>query len=444
MLHRLKSGVFRRGLAVLGGLCLVMLSAVPGTAQDVDPDFAAAQAPQVIDMRILNNAERARLIVDLSALTEFATASLGAPDRIVVDLKAEGLATPIAETEAGEGLVAAYALAVAAKDRVRVTLTLSAPVMVQQAYLVEPVENQPARLIVDLIPDTPEGFASRVADDLKAAMMRAEEAVTADAGAAGAPAEETEGSDLDEGGVLPADETAPIAEGSAKPRPLIVLDPGHGGVDGGAEAGNGAREKTITLKFAQELQKLLIAQDRYDVAMTRDTDAFVKLEDRVATARANKADLFISMHADTFEDPEVRGTTIYIRDAEATDELDKVLAERENRVDLVAGFVPPEADARITSILVDLMRRETQRQSYLAARAIIQSLGPNTRLRRDPLHKADFFVLQAPEVPSVLIELGFLSNEMDIVNLTTQSWRDKTAEAVAKGIAAYFDGVAQN
>ena len=196
--------------------------------------------------------------------------------------------------------------------------------------------------------------------------------------------------------------------------------------------------------FAEELQRLLVDMNRFDVAMTRDDDSFIRLEDRVALGRANKADLFVSIHADKFEDPEIRGTSLYMRDEEATDELDKVLAENENRADLVAGFAPPDSDERVTSILVELMQRETRRKSFLAARAILSALESHTRLRKIPLHKADFFVLQAPEVPALLVELGFLSNAQDVANLTKESWRDETAEAVAAGIAAYFDGLAQN
>jgi N-acetylmuramoyl-L-alanine amidase len=437
MSHWLKTGALSDAVAAIGAVCLVVLSAMPGLAQEV-PDGAPLDVPQVIDMRILNNAERARLIVDLSATTEFATASLGEPNRIVVDVKATGIVTPVEDTEAGNGLIASYALAVASEGRVRATLTLSAPATVQQAYFVEALENQPARLIVDVIPDTAESFANRVAEDLRAAIARA-----AEPEGAGPPATPAGPSDADGDAVPAGEETAPILEGPEKARPLIVLDPGHGGIDGGAETPGGTREKAIVLDFAKELQRLLVAQDRFDVAMTRDSDTFLRLEDRVTLARANKADLFISIHADKFEDPTIRGTSIYVRD-EAIDELNKVLAANENRTDLVAGFAPPDVDIRVTTILVELMRRETRRQSYLAAGSIIKSLGASTRLRKDPLHRADFFVLQAPEVPSILIELGFLSNETDVANLTTKSWRDKTAEAVAIGIAAYFDGVAQN
>ncbi|MBU1175506.1 MAG: N-acetylmuramoyl-L-alanine amidase [Alphaproteobacteria bacterium] len=435
-----RKSAMQQGFALIFAV-LALCWAVPAALAQADgaadvpavaaPEQADAPPPEVAGLRILNNDERARLIVDLNAVTEFAIAALNGPDRIVVDMRAEGLAAPIDETPAGDGLIGVYALAKAEAGRVRATLTLSAPAQVQQAYLVAPVDDQPARLIVDLIPDSPARFAERVSEDYKAALARqaAADAATAAAEAATAAAQ-------------PA--PSPVTITSGTPRPLIVIDPGHGGIDGGAEAFNGIREKDVVFDFALELQRLLVAMNRFDVSMTRDADTFVKLEDRVTLARANKADLFISIHADKFEDTAIRGTSLYMRDEKATHELDRILAERENRADLIAGFVPPDSDERVTSILVGLMQRETRRKSFQAAQAVLQSLESHTRLRKIPLHRADFYVLQAPEIPALLIELGFLSNEADVANLTRKDWRDETADAIAAGIAAYFDGIDQN
>jgi N-acetylmuramoyl-L-alanine amidase len=209
-------------------------------------------------------------------------------------------------------------------------------------------------------------------------------------------------------------------------------------VDNGAQTPNGIQEKTITLAFAKRLQEILIASGQFDVALSRDDDSFMRLEQRVQLARTNKADLFISLHADIFEDTSIRGASVYTRDEQASDVLDKVLAEQENRADLLAGFEVPVAETAVVNILVDLMRREMRRQSYIAAQAIIDQLKPSVRIRRYPLRRADFFVLQSPDVPSILLELGFLSNTGDARNLTSPDWRDRVAEAVARGIALYF------
>jgi N-acetylmuramoyl-L-alanine amidase len=177
------------------------------------------------------------------------------------------------------------------------------------------------------------------------------------------------------------------------------------------------------------------------VALTREDDSFMRLEERVALARENKADLFISIHADSFQQPDIRGASVYTRDENATDILDKVLAENENKVDIIAGFAVPEMPEEVVNILVDLMRRETRKQAYVAAQAVIGQLEPSVQLRRFPVRQADFFVLQAPEVPSILVELGFLSNPTDIANLQLDDWRSRVVEALARGIAAYFDGM---
>jgi N-acetylmuramoyl-L-alanine amidase len=204
---------------------------------------------------------------------------------------------------------------------------------------------------------------------------------------------------------------------------------------------DGIKEKDIVLAFSLRLQELLVASGRFDVALTREKDTFLRLEERVALARTNKADLFISIHADSFQQPEISGASVYTRDENATDVLDKVLADNENKSDVIAGFVMPEMTPAVVDILLDLMRREMRVQSFMAAQAIVHQLEPSVPLRRFPVRQADFLVLQAPDVPSVLVELGFLSNAEDIANLLQSEWQDRTAEAIARGISAYFDSL---
>jgi N-acetylmuramoyl-L-alanine amidase len=266
-----------------------------------------------------------------------------------------------------------------------------------------------------VITATPEDFAKRVAADLAASLANQGQAPVA--------------ASTDPGTHGPVTAT----------RPLIVLDPGHGGVDNGASTPNGVHEKDITLAFALHLQKVLIDSGRFDVALTREDDTYLTLNQRVDLARQNKADLFLSLHADSFQQPEIRGASVYTRDENATDVLDKVLADGENRYDIVAGFAVPQATPAVMDILVDLMRREMRKSSYLAASALIRQLEPSVALRRFPVRQADFFVLQAPDVPSVLVELGFLSNASDIANLQKSDWRDRVVDALARGIADYFD-----
>ncbi|MCR6672689.1 N-acetylmuramoyl-L-alanine amidase [Devosia ginsengisoli] len=399
--------------ALFAALCL---SAMP-QAQDAAPEAAPAAPvalPNVIDVRVSATPDRARLVVDLADKTEFALVSLSEPDRLAIDVRAATFSVPEPSGKpAGEGMIADYLVEQVAPDRVRTTLTLSGPAQVQQAYMLDPFEGQPARLVVDVIPATADEFAANVARDLAAS--------TEPAAVASTPAG---GSEL------------PIAT-----RPLVVIDPGHGGIDSGAETTGGIKEKDIVLSFALRLQELLVESGRFDVALTREDDTFLRLEERVALARTNKADLFISIHADSFQQPEIRGASVYTRDEKATDVLDKVLADNENKTDVIAGFAMPQMAPEVVDILLDLMRREMRHQSFMAAQAIVHQLEPSVELRRFPVRQADFFVLQAPDVPSVLVELGFLSNADDMANLLRGEWQDRTAGALARGISTYFDSL---
>lgn len=394
-----------------GLVALLGLSAL-AVAQD---SAALPPLPNVIDARVTVAPERARLVVDLADRTDFAFVSLDEPQRLAIDVRAGTFSVPNSEgTVAEDGLISAYVIEQAAADRVRTTLTLAAPAQVQQAYVLDAFEGQPARLVVDIIPATEEEFAANVERDLAAS----EKALPAASTPAG-------GSEL------------PIAT-----KPLVVIDPGHGGIDSGAETAQGVKEKDIVLAFSLRLQELLVASGRFDVALTREDDSYLRLEERVDLARTNKADLFISIHADSFQQPEIRGASVYTRDENATDVLDKVLADNENASDVIAGFAMPTTMApEVVDILLDLMRREMRVQSFMAAQSIVHQLEPSVALRRFPVRQADFFVLQAPDVPSVLVELGFLSNASDIANLMQSDWRDRTAEAVARGISTYFDSL---
>jgi N-acetylmuramoyl-L-alanine amidase len=397
-----------------------LLLAMPVLAQETTEPPAQQQGlPNVIDARVTATAERARLVIDLAARTEFAFVSLDEPNRLAVDVRAGTFSAPEPEgVPSGEGgLVAGYAIQQAAPDRVRTTLTLSSPVQVQQAYVLDPFEDQPARLVVDIIPATEEEFAANVERDKAVSASMAEPATPTPAG----------GSEL-----------------AVATRPLVVIDPGHGGIDSGAETASGIKEKDIVLAFSLKLQQLLIESGRFDVALTREDDTYLRLEERVALARGNKADLFLSVHADSFQQPEIRGASVYTRDENATDVLDKVLADRENKSDVIAGFSMPQMTPEVVDILLDLMRREMRIQSFRAAQAIVHQLEPSVALRRFPVRQADFFVLQSPDVPSVLIELGYLSNASDAANLMQSDWRDRTADAIARGISTYFDSLSES
>lgn len=403
-------------------LLTVFLAALVAGAVAQESQSAAVSPvalPNVMDVRVTVTPERARLVIDLAAKTEFALVSLAGPDRLAIDVRAATFSVPEPSgAPAGEegSVISSYLVEQAGPDRVRTTLILSSPAQVQQAYVLDPFEGQPARLVVDIIPATAEEFAANVASDLATSSVTQAPVATAPTPAGG--------SEL------------PIVT-----RPLVVIDPGHGGIDSGAETSSGIKEKDIVLAFALKLQELLVASGRFDVALTRQDDTFLRLEERVALARTNKADIFISIHADSFQQPEIRGASVYTRDENATDVLDRVLADNENKTDVIAGFAMPRMAPEVVDILLDLMRREMRHQSYTLAKSIVHQLEPSVELRRFPVRQADFFVLQAPDVPSVLVELGFLSNADDRANLMQGDWQDRTANALARGVSTYFDSM---
>lgn len=415
----------RGALAVVFALFLLVLPAFQARAQDELPDVSAA--------RVSTTPERARLILDLSAVTEFAVASVAGPDRIAVDVRAGSVPTVATQPAAGQGIVSSYTASMPAEGRVRVEMLLTTPAMVQQAYLLDAVGDQPARLVVDLIATTAEDFAARAAADL------ANSITAAVPDAIAAPSELPASLEPAPSSEVAAIEMPPLRETFAvQSRPLVVLDPGHGGVDNGASAPSGVHEKDITLAFALQLRDLLVASGKFDVALTRDDDSYLTLNERVDLTRQNRAALLISLHADTFQEADIRGASIYTRDERAADILDKVLSEGETRADVVAGYLPTGAQPAVVDILVDLMRRQVRQQAYLAAGDIVKAMEPSVTLRRFPVRQGDFFVLQAPDIPSMLIELGFMSNSADIENLESQQWRDKVVGSIAKGVEGYF------
>lgn len=217
----------------------------------------------------------------------------------------------------------------------------------------------------------------------------------------------------------------------------VVLDPGHGGIDPGAERG-GLVEKDLMLRFARELKELLIRSGRFEVVMTRNADEFVSLERRVTIAHRARADVFISLHADALREGEARGGSIYTLSENASDAASRALAERHDRADMLAGIDLSGRDDVVADILIDLARMETRpRTERLAGtfRAAMKKAGLTLHPR--PLRHAGFSVLKSPDIPSVLIEIGFLSSELDRLNLADPNWRLRMAAAIRDGLAIW-------
>ena len=228
-----------------------------------------------------------------------------------------------------------------------------------------------------------------------------------------------------------------VSAGRAGKRFTVVIDPGHGGIDGGAEGKNGTVEKSITLTFATELRDRLAATGKYDVFMTREKDEFLRLDDRVRIARQHEADLFISVHADTINQKGIRGATVYTVSDKASDAEAQALADRENLSDQLAGIEIEEDDKQVADILIDLIRRETHSFSMRFARSLVGELSSTVGLINNPHRSAGFKVLKAPDVPSVLVELGYLSNPKDEEQLRSPDWRGKAATSISNAISLF-------
>ncbi len=223
-------------------------------------------------------------------------------------------------------------------------------------------------------------------------------------------------------------------------RPLVVLDPGHGGIDTGTRAPSGELEKDIVLDFAQRLRDRIEKRGKYRVLMTRADDTFIPLGDRVRIARNAGAALFVSIHADSLphREGDAQGATVYTLSETATDSESARLAEKENRADVIAGVDLKAEPDDVAGILIDLAQRETKTFSVQFAHTLVNDLKGATRLHKEPLKSAGFRVLKAPDVPSVLVELGYVSNKEDLQSLLSNGWRDRTADAVAQAIDSYF------
>jgi N-acetylmuramoyl-L-alanine amidase len=396
--------------AVLCGL--VLAGAAPSSAAEANVTTVArareAAIPVASAARVAGDAKRTRLVIDLSDGVEFGVFPLADPYRIVIDLPEARFAFGPETGHEGRGLISAWRYGLLGPGKSRVVVDLAGPAAVDRAFMLPPVEDQPARLVIDLVAETREAFVAAVAQSRER---------RAAATAASRP---------------------PAASRTGRVRPLVILDPGHGGIDKGAVGVAGTLEKTVTLEFAKLLEKKLAATGEFDVRLTRDDDVFIALDERVEIARAVAADLFVSIHADSAPQAFVRGSTVYTVSDRASDAEAAAIAAQENRSDVIAGVDLPDTPDVVTDILVDLARRETRTLSNRAADVLVRELGATVRLNSNPHRHAGFRVLRAHDIPSVLVELGYLTNRHDEALMLTQEWRDKAAESIIGAVDLFF------
>ncbi|HEY0293436.1 MAG TPA: N-acetylmuramoyl-L-alanine amidase [Hansschlegelia sp.] len=386
--------------------CLAtLLTVTPGPAAAEDAD----RRPVALDARLAGDEQRTRLVIDLSAPAQIKAFTLADPYRVIVDLPEIAFRLPEKAGREGRGLISAYRFGVLAPGRSRIVVDVKRPVAIDKAFVLDPVEGQPARLVLDLTPSDRKTFLQ--------SLSAREGDPTGTATAAKAADVEPEKRDL----------------------PVVVIDPGHGGVDPGAAGPNGASEKDIVLAFAKRLKAKIEASGERRAVLTRDDDTFISLPARVKIARENSAAVMISIHADTLADPfGVRGATVYTLSEKASDKLAERLADKENRADMIAGVDLSDEPEEVAGILFDLTRRETKAFTTEFSKGLVRELKAAAKLNKNPLRSAGFRVLKAPDVPSVLLELGYLSSPEDAKLMMSEAWQDQATDAVAQAVDRYF------
>jgi N-acetylmuramoyl-L-alanine amidase len=346
-------------------------------------------------------AETLGIVVDLSREVQVRHEMLIEPNRLVIDLENTVFANlPAPGLGRAVGPISAWRAGLFLMGRSRIVLDLQRPVLVQRVDFVR--QGPHTRLVIQLRGANAAEFTQKAEQD-----QRNRHATR-----------------------LPETPSTPRPAGA---RPLIVLDPGHGGIDPGASGPKGEAEKDIVLAVARLVRAQLEADGRVEVQMTREDDRFVSLGERVAFARNRSAALFVSLHADSlFGEADVRGASVYTLSDRASDAAAARAAEKENRADVAAGLEAPEDQREgVDNILFDLARRETRIFSQLAARNVAQSIQKAGRLHKTPLRSAGFRVLRAPDMPSILVELGYLSNPEDVAALIQEAGRQKLASSLA-------------
>lgn len=398
-----------------------ILAAALLTLTGVSPVLAQSRAqgpaalPVATDIRVAGDDQSTRLIMDVTQNLGVRAFTLADPYRVVVDIPQTIFQLPPKSGDAGRGLIKAYRFGLVMAGGSRIVIDVAKPVRIEKAQVLEAKDGQPARLVLDLTATDREAFMRHLALDRTA--VRANEAIRKSI------------------------DTVVADKPSGDTRPLIVLDPGHGGPDTGTKAGGGEiMEKDVVLDFSNVLREQLEKSGRYRVVMTRTDDTFIPLADRVKFARHRQAQLFVSIHADALPKSggDVQGATIYTLSDTASDAEAAKLAEDENRSDSIAGIDLAKETGDVADILLDLAHRETKTFSHAFARLLIGEMRNAVRLHKKPLKSAGFVVLKAPDVPSVLIELGYMTNKQDLKLLTSDAWRAKTAATMAEAVDQFF------
>ncbi len=388
----------------------------PATAATVaSPDFPIAS-----DVRLAGDDKQTRFVLDLDKAIQFHAFALADPYRVVVDIPQVNFQLPAGAGTAGRGLIKAFRYGLVMPGGSRIVFDLTGPARIAKSYVLDAANGQPSRLVVELEEVDRTTFVQSLEEAEGRPELKPAIADAADTAAAGAAAA-----------------TKPAA--AADLRPVIVIDPGHGGIDNGTQSG-GESEKSLVLAFGLALRDRIEQSGKYRVVMTRSDDTFIPLDDRVRIARNQSAALFVSIHADSLprREGDAQGATIYTLSDRASDAEAERLAETENKADAIGGVNLTQEPTEVADILIDLAQRETRTFSNRFAHLLAGEMKNTARMYKHPLKSAGFRVLKAPDVPSVLVELGYVSNKSDLGHLVSENWRSKTVGSMAQAIDAFF------
>lgn len=458
----------------------------------------AAAEPAAIAARVGASPERTRFVLEFSEPVSFTVLTLSDPYRIVIDLPEVTWQLPPETGTKGGGLVARYRYGQFEPGTQRVVIDLTGPAKVQSAFTVPPGDGRSHRLVLDFAPTPPRAFVediltrqvegapgpggigasashaapaegmaaatqpqppsgdhanplpSRVAAATQAdppspvTAVAAEPSLPAPTPTTEPPASATPTPEIKTAAVLrPPPAAPPTGKGKKRDeRKVVVIDAGHGGVDPGAISVGGIYEKDITLPMALELKKALEKDGRYKAVLTRSTDVFLRLRERVEVARAAGADLFISLHADSVGSPigaqALRGASVYTLSEQASDKEAEALAAKENRADIIAGVDLGGKSIEVSNILIDLAQRESMNEAARFAAILVDDLKDVVPVLDRSHRYAGFAVLKAPDIPSVLVEMGYLSNKADERLLRSDAQRAKLAAAMRHSVDSFF------
>jgi N-acetylmuramoyl-L-alanine amidase len=353
------------------------------------------RAVEVRALRLWASADDTQVVIELSGSAKHTLMMLKNPDRVVLDVAGAHLSAG-ARRPPATGVVKDVRMARRPSGELRVVLDLNRPIRAK-SFLATPNQHYGYRLVVDLA--GPAAAAAAVAD-------------------------------------------APIKAEHARPEArdlVIAIDAGHGGEDPGAIGMHGTREKDVTLAIAHALERSIDAEPGMRAALTRDGDYFVPLRDRMRRARAQQADLFVSIHADSIRDRSVDGSSVYILSQRgATSEAARWLAERENAADLIGGVKLEDKGDLLASVLLDLSQTASLSASQTAAEHVLHQLNLVGEVRRPLVQQAGFMVLKSPDIPSMLVETAYISNPAEEQRLRAVAHQTKLAEAIHQGVRDYF------